>query len=560
MVPEVDQFPVAAVPDAPRSPPPVIRRPFLPWLLVGLVASCASPEEQAEAADEEVYALLDARREALFDRPAGFRVERPEDAMRAELVGKADIPPLELDLIQALAIAAENSREWQDQREALYRAALDLTLERWRFGWRPTLTGSAAVTGTGDSGGDVASGTDLGMSRLFGSGAQVVGGIGVDLLRAISSGDGFDALSSLSLSVTQPLLRGAAREVVLEPLTQAERDLVYEVRSYERFRRTFAVDVTSRYYGVLRAIDSLANERANRERLQLLRERNEALAEAGKVTSIEVDQARQDELRSEVQLLQLQASLERQLDAFAIQLGLPVETPLLLDREELERLKTLDGAELDMLAADALEELALGARLDLLTVRDRVIDAERRNRIAADALRAGLDLEASVNSTSGRDEPLQFRSGNTPWSLGLSFDLPVDRLPERNLYRSSLLDLDVARRREEALRDDILSQVRDDLRQALATRESYAIQLTAVQLAERRVRDSEMRLDAGRASTRDLLESQQALLRAQNAATSALIDFALARLGLYRDLELLDLEADGIRLDSARLQALNSTP
>ena len=560
MVPEVDQFPVAAVPDAPRSPPPVIRRPFLPWLLVGLVASCASPEEQAEAADEEVYALLDARREALFDRPAGFRVERPEDAMRAELVGKADIPPLELDLIQALAIAAENSREWQDQREALYRAALDLTLERWRFGWRPTLTGSAAVTGTGDSGGDVASGTDLGMSRLFGSGAQVVGGIGVDLLRAISSGDGFDALSSLSLSVTQPLLRGAAREVVLEPLTQAERDLVYEVRSYERFRRTFAVDVTSRYYGVLRAIDSLANERANRERLQLLRERNEALAEAGKVTSIEVDQARQDELRSEVQLLQLQASLERQLDAFAIQLGLPVETPLLLDREELERLKTLDGAELDMLAADALEELALGARLDLLTVRDRVIDAERRNRIAADALRAGLDLEASVNSTSGRDEPLQFRSGNTPWSLGLSFDLPVDRLPERNLYRSSLLDLDVARRREEALRDDILSQVRDDLRQALATRESYAIQLTAVQLAERRVRDSEMRLDAGRASTRDLLESQQALLRAQNAATSALIDFALARLGLYRDLELLDLEEDGIRLDSARLQALNSTP
>jgi outer membrane protein TolC len=165
-----------------------------------------------------------------------------------------------------------------------------------------------------------------------------------------------------------------------------------------------------------------------------------------------------------------------------------------------------------------------------------------------------------VNSTSGRDEPLQFRSGNTPWSLGLSFDLPVDRLPERNLYRSSLLDLDVARRREEALRDDILSQVRDDLRQALATRESYAIQLTAVQLAERRVRDSEMRLDAGRASTRDLLESQQALLRAQNAATSALIDFALARLGLYRDLELLDLEEDGIRLDSARLQAMNSTP
>jgi len=538
----------------------VTLRPVLPWLLLSLALSCASPEKQAAAADEEVYALLDARRDALFDRPAGFRVERSEDAMRAQLVGKADIEALQLDLVKALEIAAENNRDWQDQRESLYRAALNLTLERWRFGWRPTLTGNAAISGTGNGGGNINSGADLGMSRLFGSGANVVGGIGVDLLRAISSGDGFDALSSLSLSVTQPLLRGAAREVVLEPLTQSERDLVYQVRSYERFRRTFTVDVASRYYGVLRALDSLTNQLANRDRLKLLREQSEALAEAGKRTSIEVDQARQDELASEVQLLQLQASLERQLDDFAILLGLPVETPLALDRGVLDQLKTLDGSDLETLQIEGLSSFALEVRLDLLTVRDRVIDADRRTRIAADALRTGLDLSASINSSSGRDQPLEFRSSRTPWSLGISFDLPVDRLPQRNTYRSSLLDLDVARRREEALRDDILRQVREDLRQAIVTQRSYFIQADAVELALRRVSGAQLSLRAGRSSTRDLLEAQTALLRAQNANTSALIDFALARLGLYRDLELLDLENDGIHLNADALQATAMTP
>lgn len=530
------------------------------WLSLGLMLSCASPQEQAEAADEEVYALLDARREALFDRPPGFQVERSELALRAQLAGKADTEPLNLNLIQALQIAAENNRDWQDQRESLFRAALDLTLERWRFGWRPSLTGSAEVSGTGSAGGDVAVGTDLGVSRLFGSGATVVGNIGVDLLRAISSGNGFDALSSLSLSVTQPLLRGAAREVVMEPLTQAERSLVYQVRSYERFRRTFAVDIVSQYYGVLRALDSLSNEHANRERLQLLREQNEALAEAGIRTSIEVDQARQNELRSEVQILQLQASLESQLDSFAIALGLPVETPLVLDRAELDALKELDGADLELLEIEVLMELALQSRLDYITVLDRVIDAERRTRIAADALSAGLDLEASINSTSGRDQPLEFRSPRTPWAFGLSFNLPVDRLPERNIYRASLLDLDVARRREEALRDNILSQIRDDLRQSKTTRSTYLIQVNAVKLAERRVEGSELSLRAGRASTRDLLEAQTSLLSAQNAATSALISFSLARLGLYRDLELLDLEDSGIFLDTVSLQAVHPTP
>ncbi len=41
----------------------------------------------------------------------------------------------------------------------------------------------------------------------------------------------------------QPFLRGGGRAVTLEPLTQAERNLVYQVRSFAKFRQEFLVAI-----------------------------------------------------------------------------------------------------------------------------------------------------------------------------------------------------------------------------------------------------------------------------------------------------------------------------
>lgn len=537
----------------------------LPWtrlLPVVLVVGCATPLEHQQEADDEVYALLDQRRAELFEKGPGFRIERDPEALRARLLAEdANEDAIQVNILTALEVAAENNRSFQDQRESLYRTALDLTLERWRFSWQPSLSGNLGVAGSGSSTATASADADLGMSKQFGSGAVVLGNIGTTLLRAIDRGDGWDALQDLSFSVTLPLLRGSAREVVLEPLTQAERDLVYSVREYERFRSSFAVDVVTSYYGLLRTLDTITNELANYESLKLLRVRNQRLAEAGKLTDIQVDQAQQDELRSESRLLQLEESYGRQLDQFALLLGLPTETELELDRSELERLKDLDGSDFSDLEATDLGRFALEHRLDQINLDDRLIDAERRTRVAADALRAGLDLNASVSGTSEEGRPLSYRSNTLPWSLGLGFDLPIDQLPERNAYRSSLLDRDRALRAVEASRDSILAAVYDAFRQTRSTQQRYLIQLSAVDLADKRVRSAQLKLKAGRSSTRDVLEAQEDLLSAQNAATSALIDFALARLRLYRDLELLQVEQDGIRLRTESLpQAAPTSP
>jgi outer membrane protein TolC len=354
------------------------------------------------------------------------------------------------------------------------------------------------------------------------------------------------------------LLRGFGEDVVLEPLTQAERDVVYEARAYERFMHTFAVDVAERFFRVLELRDRLANEEQNHASLTRLRERNEAFAEAGRLEDIQLDQARQDELGAQDQVIAARRDLAGALDEFKFFLGLPVETEVTLEEAGQRSLDTWSELELEIDEESAVA-LALERRLDYRTAVDRVADAERKVDVAADALRAGLDFRSTLVATSDADEPVSFDGEDFDWTVGLEFDAPLDRLPERNVYRTARIDREVRRREEQEAADRIRADLRDSLRSLETARESYLIQSGSVELARRRVESAELNLEAGRASTRDVLEAQEDLLTAQNDAAAALTDYILAGLFLYRDMELLSIGPEGVEIDVDALGAREGT-
>lgn len=520
---------------------------LLPLVLLGAVGGCRSPEEYRRSADEETYAILEERRAQLFSDTSDFSIDENPDSLRQRLL-RDEVDERPVSLAEVLEIAAENNRDFQARRERLYQTALDLTFERWRFQNRPFASLDGGVSGTGGDSASASVDGQAGFTRLLGSGASIVADIGSSLFRVVSTGDGWDAVGDIGISITQPLLRGAGKRIVMEPLTQAERDVVYEVRAYERFRRTFAVDVARRVYSLLQDDDELANEERNYANLVALRERNEALAQAGRMSDVEAAQARQDELRSEARLIALRASLERARDDFNFFLGLPIGVDLQLDPGEFERLTEVDEL-LDEIEEERAIEVALRERLDHQTSLDSLDDRARSVAIAEDALRAGLALSASANSSTAEGRPGNFQLDDTSWSLGLALDLPVDRVAERNAYRRSLINYEATRRGVEEEADAIEADVRDSLRNTENSRKDYEIQKGAVLLAERRVEGALLSLDAGRASTRDVLEAREALVEAQNGATAALINFTLARLDLYVQLEALRVEPEGLRVD-----------
>ena len=539
------------------APVPRLRgaRLFAALVAAPLVLACRSPEEHRAAADREVYAILEQRRAALFGAggEAGFTIEPPRDTLRERLLAGTVDELKPLDLVDCLRVASENSREYRTRREALYLSALDLTFERWRY--RIQRAGSLGAQYTAAVPGQEPLELDAGASltRLLGTGALVIGDIGLSLFRNLSEADGWDVVSDVGLSITQPLLRGFGAEVVREPLTRAEREVVYEVRAYERFRRSFAVDVATRMYRILQQRDVVENERSNLDNLSVLRARNEELATAGRLADIQVDQARQDELRSRDRLIDQEQRYESLLDDFKLFLGLPIDVALECDPAELAELETaLEVAGLG--DAGGLVEVALAERLDLRSTLERVEDAERAVMVAADGLRAGLGLSVDGALVSEEGRPLDVSWDASSIAVGLDLDLPIDRLPERNAFRAAEVALQAARRSAEEQADTIRADVRQLVRETNASREAYEIQVGAVALAERRVESARLRLDAGRADTRDILEAQEDLVDAQNASTAALIDLRLAQLALFRDLELLRVDEDGVSLERAALE------
>jgi outer membrane protein TolC len=523
-------------------------------LFVTLTAGCRSSEEWREDADREAYDLVQSRRTKLELDSGAFTIEPAADTLRQRLITGQEKIETPLSLVQVLEIAAANSRDYQRQKERLYAAALDLTLERWRFAIQSGGTLNALVEGTGDTAETASGSGHFSLSKILGTGAAVIGSLGLNLTRSLISSDGWHPTSDLGLSISQPLLAGFGERIVKEPLTQAERDLVYQVRAFERFRRTFAFDVASRYYRLLQLEDSVKNQENNVANLETLSAQNRALAEAGRLSAVELGQARQNEYRSTNDLYTARQRYDDARDAFKLFLGLPIPADLPIDQGALADLQAGKDARIDY-NEELATRFALEHRLDHQTALDQVDDAERHVYVAADNLRAVLTVAGAANLKSTDGKPLDFDLDNTQWNLGATFQLPFERLPQRNAYRLALIAREDAVRASTLSADQITSDLRGDLRSAASRRDSYVIQVKAVELAQTRVELIMMLRDAGRAETRDLLEAQASLLEAQNAVTSALIEYTLARLNLFLDMELLFLEPTGIRIDANSLES-----
>ncbi len=533
----------------------------VPTLAVLALLSACSAETHLLEADEEVYGILDAKSDKALGEDSRVLTESwtlgadaapLRDRLLAELEG-GKTPRLFLGLTKALDIAAENSRDFRDRKERLYVAALDLTGQRNRYSTIFSGTSAPRVSGAGDEDSQGDARSSLGFSKILASGARVLGSFVNTYLKVFTSGGGWDVSSLLSLSLTQPLLEGFGREVALEPLTQAERNVVYAIRDFERFRRTFCVDIVTEYLNVLELENNLENQEANLKSLELNRKRVEALAQAGRIPRFQVDQAVQQEFSARDRTILARSRLKSAKDRFKITLGLPLEIEIELDSGIFEVLRDL-GVQTLGLGEKEATEIAIRSRLDLLNAMERLEDSERAVRIAEQALQMGLDLGLAVDVPNERDKPFKLRFDKIDWEASLGIDLPLNKVPERNVLRRSLIDLDAAFRDYSLRMDRIKESIRNELRDVEQAFRSYRIQEQAVELAKQRVDSTVMLIDAGRASTRDYLEAEQALLTSQNSLTSALVDYVANKLRLLRDLEVLDVGAEGLALDLESLK------
>ncbi|MDD4101922.1 MAG: TolC family protein [Kiritimatiellae bacterium] len=542
------------------------------WL-VFLPVACMTPEKAVKDSDAAGVRLATECWQRQTGRTNDFDVHRPADALtlRIALLAVArgeqgvvfpelqhtDIKAvangtLSLSLKDALCVAARNDRQYQTHKETVFLRALDLDYQQYQF--ENSFSGMMLGLLSGDPAVKRATGqASSGFERKLESGLKVAGALAFDVVSLLR--DDWRSLGVTGdLTMSLPLLRGSGREIIREPLTQAERDLLYAIMNFEHYRQTYSVSVASAYLDVLEYVQRLENALDNERRLAENSRRAEMMFDAGRMQRIQVDQARSDLLTASQGVISTRKSYETKLDDFKMRIGLPPESKLELEPGELALLERLmeNWANVKEHATETFPDeleayrIALAERRDMIVMRHRVDDSVRSVKIAADDLRADATLTGSVGFDRARSTGQSSFSGGELSSLGLRASLPWDRRRERNAFKRQLVLLEQTKRALEEKEDSVKQSVRNGYRNLVAARASYLNQVESMKVAKLRVDSNDLFLQSGRSSMRDILEAEGAMLSARNALCSAVILWWRSDLELRRDLGVLDISDAGM--------------
>lgn len=523
-------------------------------LLLGMVAliifSGCTAKHYRKAADDETYKIVRQVEQELFGRTNEFTIatpysnRKPAEVLPPELIfDRMQTNVRVLTIEDALNLSASTSRRYQTEKERLYLTALSLSGARYDFSPQFFAGSRAAVNrnSRGEKFGTLA--TDAGLTQVLKTGGRVSVGIANDLLRYYTGDPRKSVISVLSVNLTQPLLRGFGKNnPAVESFTQAERNVFYAARNFAYFQDQYALQIVNTYFDLLAQKDFIRNRYTNYlGRVQSTR-RLEARADRQSIT--EVDQARQAELSAKNNYVNSVANFFTSLDQFKIQLGLPLGERIYLEDSTLDELEQR-GLLPVPLSAPGAYKIAVDRHSQILNAIDQFEDSKRKVRVALNQLRPGLDLfaNASLDSEPPTDYT-RFNADDVRGGVGVELDLPISVTRERNNYRATLITFEAEIRELTLTLDNLNDSILRGLRTLEQRRQNYFIQQNALELANRRVSSTDMRIQAGQLEIRDLIEAQDAQVAAQNAVTSALVDYQEARLQLMLDIGALNTAQD----------------
>ena len=247
---------------------------------------------------------------------------------------------VKLNKQMAVDLALIHSRDFQIQVEQVYELALQLSSNRFDFevNWFGGSSGDFVAIGDGANAvRNLSQNNDLGFTRNFASGGQFLTTLANSFTWQLGgNGNSNFSTGSLLFSLTQPLLRNAFRHIRTEQLTQGERNLLYGVRGFARFRRTFYFSIVSQYLDLLNQTQAVRNDEENLFNLEANLEEHKVLLERDLVSTVAVDQVFQSLQEGRLLLINSQQGLQTSLDNFKFSLGLPARIEITFDEELLK--------------------------------------------------------------------------------------------------------------------------------------------------------------------------------------------------------------------------------
>lgn len=500
------------------------------------------PVPDSVIADEDPETTNPDARELVFSPAPDLSVEKRLERLRAFSAVADDAE--RVDLGDALRIAQDHAREYRTAEEEYLLAAIRLLIERHR--WSPRFFDDLAVdldaVPTGDGSYETALSiiNTLGVTQRLPYGGEVSARAVVratEQLRGAAT-DEFVQSSAIILSANLPIFRDAGL-AAREDLIQAERDVVYAAREFERFRREFLVSIAVDYFDLLLQQANILNQEARLASISQQQERIAARVEAGREAAFQLRNVEQNVLRSQDTLVDAQERYILSLDRFKIRLGLPVAAPVRIVPIEL----TLDEPDV---TPDEAARRATTYRLDLQNRVDFVTDARRQIEVSRNQLLPDLDLSADVilgTDPADTTPGFEYELDEAQYRAGALLSLPLDREIERLNLRASMINYNRAIRDLSQFRDQIVVEARQAVREINRARFSVTLQERSVEINELRLEELKLKEDETDAQTR--LDAENELLQARNDRDAALRDLRIAILDYLLETGQMRVETDG---------------
>ena len=519
-------------------------RYLITYIFASITVGC-SPSRHKAAADSEVYKILKGAEYAVFQKQTDFSINTkysqlsPSQVSNSYLRENSNVKGnVQMSLDQVLSYATKNSRRYQNEKERLYLTALTLSDSKntYRIQGRSSFSTDAQRTSGEERIGSV--GANNGLSKVLKAGGSISLSLANDLLRYFTGDPRKSAGSVVRVNILKPLLRGRGSDVAAENLTQSYRNVIYSLRNYSHYQNTFSQDIVVNYFQLLQQKREIANELNNFESRKANAEYLRARS-VDRASPQEVSDSEQGQLQAKNRYVNAQSRYATALDEFKLKIGMPSGIELKLDPTELTRLEK-SGLRSVNLTFPKAYQLALSHRLPFINGIDEFEDSKRQVTVAANQLKTNLNFLGGASLTSTGNSLDRLNLKNLSASVGLELDLPVNRRRERNQYRRSLINFERSIRNLSEEYSGLQNLIKLRFRQLEQSRQNYEIQKGSLALARKRVEGNKLLLKAGRVIFRRLSESQDALISAQNAVTTALVDYQEARLRLYVDIGTLE--------------------
>ena len=426
-----------------------------------------------------------------------------------------------LSLEQVVGLALTNNSSLSAQRNALSSSILSLASSRSDFAIQLSPLGRAGFSGGDDQERQADYAAGISMSRQFSVGSKVV------LSPTVSRvADGNDSAyrNSLGIQLTQPLFRGISHEYNLSSVRNAEFGVRSAQRRYFLSQVDIFIQTVSGFYNILLQEQLVENRRQSVERL-------EAFAQAAKIKRNIGLAEPEDEYRAVQQLKQAkddmvssEQALDLATDTLRELLNWPVSHLIQLAGDLSQEPIAVDEAE----AVDS----ALENRIEIIEAEDLLREKYRISINAKHRLLPELDI-SFYYTPYGQDTSFDRASELTEsrWGISLSTSSDLFRRTEKAGYSRSLLDIEDAKRNLENVKDDIVREVRETIRNLHESDSRIELQKERAQQAARQLEISRLKFKYGMTNNFDLIDAESVLSIARTNVENAKAQYLV---GLYR--------------------------